>query len=151
MFSAIRTVSASRAATRAFSTSTRRHDVAKLILIGNLGKDPEVKTTRNDKEFVSYSVATTSVGPPSENGPREVTTTWHRIMSFLPGSNKYLQTLKAGTKVYVEAAYEIREPDPEADPSTPQGQRQIFLRHESLSVISRPKPKAGEEGVEEHM
>ncbi|KAJ7233139.1 hypothetical protein B0H12DRAFT_1192114 [Mycena haematopus] len=137
MFSAIRTASASRATTRAFSTSTRSHDVAKLVLIGNLGRDPEVKMTKNDKEFVSYSVATTAVGPPWRTAynalAREVTTTWHRVMSFLPGSNKYLQTLKAGTKVYVEAAYEIREPDPEADPSTPQGQRQIFLRHGAVT------------------
>jgi len=73
------------------------------------------------------------------------------VLSFLPGSNKYLQTLKAGSKVYVEAAYEIREPEADADPSTPQGQRQIFLRHESIKVISGPKGKAAEGGEEEHM
>jgi hypothetical protein len=90
------------------------------------------------------------------------------VLSFLPGSNKYLQTLKAGSKVYVEAAYEIREPEVDADPSTPQGQRQIFLRHgaatdaifktcllimvvESIKVISGPKGKAAEGGEEEHM
>ncbi|KAJ7367984.1 hypothetical protein DFH08DRAFT_829997 [Mycena albidolilacea] len=146
MFSAIRTASASRATARAFSTSTRRHDLAKITLIGNLGRDPEVKTTKNDKEYVSYSVATTSFSAPNENGERLPNTTWHRVMSFLPGSNKYLQTLKAGSKVYVEAAYEIREPEPEADPSTPQGQRQIFLRHETIKVISKGKSSESEEG-----
>ncbi|KAJ7937351.1 hypothetical protein B0H13DRAFT_1589143, partial [Mycena leptocephala] len=129
---------------QAFSTSTRRHDLAKLTLIGNLGRDPELKTTKNDKEYVSYSVATTNRLPPTAEGgkgshihsihtqyalERQSSTTWHRVLSFLPGSNKYLQTLKAGSKVYVEAAYEIREPEADADPSTPQGQRQIFLRH----------------------
>ncbi|KAF8211451.1 hypothetical protein K438DRAFT_1427741, partial [Mycena galopus ATCC 62051] len=129
MLSAIRTASASRATIRAFSTTRRHADLAKLTLIGNLGKDPELKMTKNNKEFVSYSVATTTYGPPKDDGQREATTTWHRLMSFLPGSNKYLQSLKAGSKVYVEATYELREPEPEADPSTPQGQRQIFLRH----------------------
>ncbi|KAJ7507448.1 hypothetical protein B0H11DRAFT_1705819, partial [Mycena galericulata] len=114
---------------QAFSTSTRRHDLAKLTLIGNLGRDPEVKMTKNEKEYVSYSVATTNILPPGPDGERVTSTTWHRVLSFLPGSNKYLQTLKAGSKVYVEAAYEIREPEQDADPSTPQGQRQIFLRH----------------------
>ncbi|KAF7353057.1 Single-stranded dna-binding protein [Mycena venus] len=148
MFSAIRTASASRATHRAFSTSTRRNDLAKLTLIGNLGKEPEAKQTKNGKEYVSYSVATTNFLPPGENGERQTSTTWHRVLSFLPGSNKYLQTLKSGSKVYVEAAYEIREPEEGADPSTPQGQRQIFLRHESIRVISGPKGRAAEE---EHM
>ncbi|EEB87108.1 hypothetical protein MPER_15680, partial [Moniliophthora perniciosa FA553] len=44
-----------------------------------------------------------------------------------------------GALVYVEAAYELREPEPDADPSTPHGQRQIFLKHESIRVLSTPK------------
>ncbi|KAJ7283488.1 single-strand binding protein family-domain-containing protein [Mycena rebaudengoi] len=147
MFNLIRAAPAARATFRAFSTSTRKADLAKLTLIGNLGKEPELKITRNEKEYVAYSVATRNFLP-SDNGERTSTTTWHRILSFLPGSNKYLQTLKPGSKVYVEAAYEIREPDAGADPSTPQGQRQIFLRHESLRVISSPRPKEGD--GEEH-
>ncbi|KAJ6510145.1 hypothetical protein C8R47DRAFT_1096824 [Mycena vitilis] len=151
MFGAIRTASASRASVRAFSTSTRRNNLAKLTLIGNLGKDPEMKMTKNDKEFVSYSVATTNYLPPNADGERQTSTTWHRVLSFLPGSNKYLQTLKGGSKVYVEAMYEIREPDQNADPATPQGQRQIFLRHESIKVLSGPRKTDTESEEEEHM
>jgi hypothetical protein len=43
--------------------------------------------------------------------------------------NNYLKTLERGARVYVEANFELREPDASADPNTPQGQRQIFLRH----------------------
>ncbi|KAJ7228961.1 single-strand binding protein family-domain-containing protein [Mycena pura] len=117
-----------RALRQAFTTSARRNDLAKLILIGNLGKAPELKTTKNDKQYVSYTVATKSPQAPGPDGGTHFTT-WHRVLSFLPGSNTYLQTLKPGSKVYVEAAYEIREPEDGADSSTPQGQRQIFLRH----------------------
>lgn len=57
------------------------------------------------------------------------TTTWHTILSFSPASNNYLRGLRKGSQVYVEANFELREPEPSADPDTPQGQRQIFLRH----------------------
>jgi hypothetical protein len=40
---------------QAFSTSTRKADLAKLTLIGNLGKEPELKITRNEKEYVAYA------------------------------------------------------------------------------------------------
>nr|GAT53830.1 single-stranded DNA-binding protein [Mycena chlorophos] len=131
---------AARPAFRAFSTSARANDLAKLTLIGTLGRAPELKMTKNEKEYVSYSVATsTSAG--LVDGEPTFNTTWHRIHSFMPGANTHLQTLKPGSKVYVEAMYDIREPDASADPTTPQGQRQIFLRHDTIKVISQPRPK----------
>jgi hypothetical protein len=42
--------------------------------------------------------------------------------------------LKKGSKVYAEAAFELREPEAGADPNTPQGQRQIFLRHGKVII-----------------
>jgi len=139
MFSAIRSAAASRATTRAFSTSSSRSaDVAKLILIGRLGRDPELRMTKNDKEYVSYSVATTNFPPPPANpdGSRgDAKTTWHHVLSFSPSTNNYLRTLTKGAHVYVEANFELREPDPNADPDSPHGQRQIFLRHETIRVL----------------
>ena len=61
----------------------------------------------------------------------KATSTFHRILSFQAPANKYLQTLQRGYTVYVEASFELREPEKDADPDTPQGQRQIFLRHGS--------------------
>ncbi|OAX43072.1 nucleic acid-binding protein [Rhizopogon vinicolor AM-OR11-026] len=138
MFSSARQAFA-RAPRRAFSTtSTRSYDISKLILIGRLGKDPEVRTTKSDKEYVSYTVATTNYPPPPPNpdGARqEAGTTWHNIISFSPAQNNYLRNLQKGAQVYVEANFELRDADPFADPSSPQAQRQIFLRHETIRVI----------------
>jgi hypothetical protein len=50
-------------------------------------------------------------------------------MSFSPAANAYLKTLEKGARVWVEANFELREPDAGADPATLQGQRHIFLRH----------------------
>ncbi|KAF5388319.1 hypothetical protein D9615_000110 [Tricholomella constricta] len=142
MFGAIR-AAASRSSVRTFSTSTpRAADLSKLVLIGHLTRDPESRQTRNDREFVTYTVATQNYPPPppDANGERRPSTsTFHRILSFQDHSNRYLQTLKKGSKVYVEASFELREPEAGADPTTPQGQRQIFLRHETIRVLSRPK------------
>ncbi|KAJ3758045.1 single-strand binding protein family-domain-containing protein [Lentinula raphanica] len=138
MFSAIRSAASSRAAARAFSTSVSRADVAKLTLVGRLGRDPEVKQTKNDNEYVTYVVATSTFnpGPADANGERPPPrTSWHRVLSFQEHSNRYLQTLKKGTLVYVEAGYELREPEADADPTTPAGQRQIFLRHGESTVF----------------
>ncbi|KAJ3485016.1 hypothetical protein NLI96_g5249 [Meripilus lineatus] len=152
MFSAIRSAAASRVSTRAFSTTpSRASDLAKLVLVGRLGRDPEVRRTRTDKEYVSYVVATTNYPPPPPNadGTRaEAKTSWHTILSFTPSSNNYLQTLKKGSLVYVEANYELREPEPNADPDSPQGQRQIFLRHENLRVLNRPREREPENSHE---
>ncbi len=81
-------------------------------------------------------------------------------MSFSDNANKFLRNMKKGSKVYVEANFELREPEPDADPSTPQGQRQIFLRHgafipahllplsheiaENLRVLNQPKSDPSE-------
>ena len=68
----------------------------------------------------------------------ESRTSWHHILSFNPSSKDYLRNLQKGSHVYVEANFELREPDPSADPTTPQGQRQIFLRHGTCSVSCLP-------------
>ncbi|KAF4574680.1 hypothetical protein EYR40_005577 [Pleurotus pulmonarius] len=148
MLGALRTAAVSRAAVRTFATS-RPHasDVSKLILIGHLGRDPEVRLTKTDKEFVVYTVATQNYPPPppGPDGERMPSkSTWHRIMSFSDNANKFLRNMKKGSKVYVEANFELREPEPDADPSTPQGQRQIFLRHENLRVLNQPKSDPSE-------
>ncbi|TFK56183.1 nucleic acid-binding protein [Heliocybe sulcata] len=124
-------------------------DLSKLTLIGRLGRDPETRKTRNDEEYISYTVATTNypAPPPNPDGTRrEPSTTWHSVYCFQPGAVNYLKTLKKGTRVYVEANFELRDPDPTADPDSPQGQRQIFLKHEAIRVIqSAPKAESGEE------
>ncbi|CDO74288.1 hypothetical protein BN946_scf184663.g9 [Trametes cinnabarina] len=132
-----------RASSRAFSTTASRSaDMAKLLLIGRLGKDPEVRYTKNDKEYIAYTVATTNTTPTAEGV--QPTTTWHHVLSFNPASNNYLRTLKRGSLVYAEANFELRQPDPNADPDTPEGQRQLFLRHEHIRVLRSP-PKDKEE------
>lgn len=60
---------------------------------------------------------------------RQIVPTFHRILCFDASDIEYLTRLKKGSKVYVQADYNIKEPEQGADPNTPQGQRHIFLTH----------------------
>lgn len=57
------------------------------------------------------------------------TVSWHTIFSFNALANAFLRTIPKGSHVYVEAGYELRDADPEAEAGSPSAQRQIFLRH----------------------
>lgn len=57
------------------------------------------------------------------------TTSWHTIFSFNPTLNTFLRTIPKGAHVYVEAGYELRDADPDAEAGSANAQRQIFLRH----------------------
>ncbi|KAF8529944.1 hypothetical protein JB92DRAFT_551427 [Gautieria morchelliformis] len=148
MLNILRTVTATtKTRTRCFTASSRHADMAKLTLIGRLGKDPQVKTTSNDKEYVLYTVATRNAPPPpNEDARRDPTTSWHSVLSFNPGANNYLKNLKKGYHVYVEANYELKDADPSADADSPAAQRQIFLRHDMVKVLSRPHVAETPEG-----
>ncbi|KAF9780309.1 hypothetical protein BJ322DRAFT_329097 [Thelephora terrestris] len=138
-----------RVGSRAFSSSRpSASDLAKLTLIGRLGKAPETRTTKTDKEYVTYTVATNNYPPvsPNADGTRPShTTSWHTIFSFSTTSNTYLRTIPKGAHVYVEAGYELREADPDAQAGSPNAQRQIFLRHENIRVLKYPSEHKGEE------
>ncbi|EJD01252.1 uncharacterized protein FOMMEDRAFT_135490 [Fomitiporia mediterranea MF3/22] len=143
MFNLLRAARVDGASQRLFSTTARRsHDVAKLTLVGRLGREPETKLTATNKEYVTYVVATTNYPPPPPNpdGSRpSARTSWHHVYCFMPQSFEYLRTLQRGAHVYVEANYELREPDAAAEPGSFQGQRQIFLRHETIRLLRSPK------------
>ncbi|KAF5333718.1 hypothetical protein D9611_002254 [Ephemerocybe angulata] len=152
MFSALRTSSLRASSLRTFSTSaTRRGDISKLTLVGTLVREPEVRTTKSEKEFILYTIATNNpAGPPGPDGERAPTSaTFHRVLSFQEHANKWLRNVKKGSRVYVETTFEVREPEEGADPSTPRGQRQIFLKQDTFRVVAPPRVRESRES-EEH-
>ncbi|KZS97606.1 nucleic acid-binding protein [Sistotremastrum niveocremeum HHB9708] len=144
MLASARQTLIAHARSRTFASSSPAATMAKLVLIGRMGRDPEVRTTKNDKEYVSYVVATrNSPPPPNADGVREEPkSSWHNILSFGPNQSNYLKSIRKGSLVYVEANYELREPDPNASPDSPEGQRQIFLRHETIRVLKKPNDES---------
>src|ERR1044072_1992710 len=84
--------------------------VNKVILVGNLGKDPEVRRMQNGNPVVNLSVATSENWRDKATGERKEKTEWHRVGIFSEGLAKVAeQYLKKGAKVYIEGQLQTRK------------------------------------------
>ena len=82
----------------------------KVMLIGNLGRDPEVRTMNNGDRIVSFSMATSEAGKDKASGERRDKTEWHNVSIFGDGAGKVAeQYLRKGSKVYVAGQLQTRE------------------------------------------
>jgi single-strand DNA-binding protein len=84
--------------------------VNKVILIGNLGKDPEIRRTQDGRPIANLSVATSETWRDKNSGERKEKTEWHRVVIFNEGLCKIAeQYLKKGAKVYLEGTLQTRK------------------------------------------
>jgi single-strand DNA-binding protein len=84
--------------------------VNKVILVGNLGRDPEVRTFQNGGKVCNLRIATTETWRDRQSGERKERTEWHSVAIFSEPLAKIAeQYLKKGSKVYIEGALETRK------------------------------------------
>lgn len=84
--------------------------VNKVILVGNLGKDPEVRHTQDGKAIVNLSLATSESWKDKSTGERKEKTEWHRIVIFNDNLAKVAEAyLKKGSTVYIEGQLQTRK------------------------------------------
>jgi single-strand DNA-binding protein len=84
--------------------------VNKVILVGNLGKDPEVRHTQDGKPIVNLSLATSESWRDKNSGERKEKTEWHRVVIFNEALAKVAeQYLKKGSTIYVEGQLQTRK------------------------------------------
>jgi single-strand DNA-binding protein len=84
--------------------------VNKVFLIGNLGKDPEVRSSQAGDKIVSFSLATSETWNDKASGERKERTEWHRIVVFNTQIADVAERfLKKGAKVYVEGQLQTRK------------------------------------------
>ncbi|EPQ27557.1 uncharacterized protein PFL1_04695 [Pseudozyma flocculosa PF-1] len=125
---------------RALSTSAVRNDLARMQVLGRLAADPEVRSTKNGKDYVRYTVATTDppAGPPAENGePAQQTTSYHRFYVFGDRGVERMKSIKKGYRVLVDAEFRI-ERTPSPDGQSPARDNLLAL-HRGIQVISKPR------------
>jgi len=84
--------------------------VNKVILVGNLGADPEARRTQDGRLVVNLRVATSETWRDKATGERKEKTEWHRVVIFSEGLAKVAeQYLRKGSKVYLEGALQTRK------------------------------------------
>jgi single-strand DNA-binding protein len=84
--------------------------VNKVILIGNLGADPEIRRTQDGRPIANLRVATSDSWRDKTTGERREKTEWHRVVIFSEGLCKIVgQYLKKGSKVYLEGSLQTRK------------------------------------------
>ena len=82
----------------------------KVTLIGNLGKDPEIKTTGDGKEIANFSIATSETWKDKTTGEKKEKTEWHRVVCFNEGLTRVIKSyVKKGSKIYVEGQLQTRK------------------------------------------
>ncbi len=79
----------------------------KVQFIGNLGKDPEVKVTSNERKLATFSIATNEQYK-DINGEKQQITDWHRIVAFGKLAEIIEKYVKKGSKVYIEGKQKTR-------------------------------------------
>lgn len=81
----------------------------KVQIIGNVGRDPEVKYTQNNTPVANFSVATSESWKDKNTGEWQEKTEWHRVVAWRYLAEKVERYVKKGTTIYVEGALETRK------------------------------------------
>ena len=84
--------------------------VNKVILVGNVGKDPEIRRTQDGRPIANLSLATSETWRDKATGERKERTEWHRVVIFSEPLCKVVeQYVKKGSKLYIEGALQTRK------------------------------------------
>ena len=84
--------------------------VNKVILVGNLGADPEIRRTQDGRPIANLSIATSDSWRDKNTGERREKTEWHRVAVFNEGLCKVIeQYVRKGSKVYIEGKLQTRK------------------------------------------
>lgn len=110
----------------------------KVMLIGNVGKDPEMRFTPNGNPVTTFSLATNRVGPSTESGERKKETEWFSIVTWNKLAENCNQFLTKGQKVYVEGRLQTRSWDGQ------DGQKHYRTEVVANTVLFLDKPASGQ-------
>ncbi len=84
--------------------------INKVILVGNVGQDPEIRSTQDGREIANFSLATSESWKDKNSGERKEKTEWHRVVIFSPGLVGIVKNyVKKGSKLYLEGSLQTRK------------------------------------------
>ncbi len=84
--------------------------INKVVLLGNIGNEPQVRTTTGGQKIVSFSLATSERWKDRQTGEQKEQTEWHRVVIFNPNLAEVAERmLQKGTKLYIEGQLKTRK------------------------------------------
>ena len=84
--------------------------INKVILVGNIGNDPEIRSTSDDREIANFSLATSESWKDKNTGEKKSKAEWHKVVIFSQGLVGIAKNyLKKGTKIYIEGQLQTRK------------------------------------------
>ncbi len=86
-----------------------QHGINKVILVGNLGQDPEMRYTQSGDAVCNISIATSESWNDKSSGEKKESTEWHRVVMFRKLGEIAGEYLKKGSKVYLEGKLQTRK------------------------------------------
>lgn len=121
--------------------------VNKVILVGNLGRDPEVRTMPSGDKLVSFSLATTESWRDKSTGERRDKTEWHNIVIFNENLGRIAeQYCKKGSKIYIEGQLQTREYQ-DKDGNQRRVTEVVLQRFRGELTLLDSRSRGGEEGA----
>lgn len=84
--------------------------INKVTLLGNIGKDPEIRTSQNGKRIANLTLATSEVWKDKNTGEQKEQTEWHKVVCFNDGLSGIIERfVKKGSKIYIEGQLKTRK------------------------------------------
>lgn len=84
--------------------------INKVILVGNVGQDPEIRSTQDGREIANFSLATSESWKDKSTGEKRDKTEWHRVVIFSQGLVSVVKNyVKKGAKLYIEGSLQTRK------------------------------------------
>ena len=113
---------------------------SKIMIIGNLGRDPEMRYTPNGKPVTQFSVAVSHSKPDGQGGWVDEGTDWYRVSVFGDRAERAAEQLRKGNKVFVEGRFKTREFEAK------DGEKRLSLDVISDNVISMERRGREDDG-----
>ena len=117
--------------------------VNKVIIVGNLGKDPELRTFPNGDQVANVTIATTDRWRDKNTGENREITEWHRVMFTGRLAEIAGQYLRKGSQVYVEGSLRTRK---RTDPQTNQERYATEIRADQMQMLGSRQGMGGGQG-----
>ncbi len=113
----------------------------KIMLIGNLGRDPEMRYTPSGRPVTQFSVAVSNSKPDGQGGWVDEGTDWYRVSIFGDRAERAAEQLRKGNRVFVEGRFKTREFEGN------DGQKRTSLDVTADNVISLDRKGQGDDGA----